>query len=128
MQFPQTISRTELQAVPVKRRLEAIRNYIENNNIYQAVYNAAATGKTSHLYIIPANSSGTVIRPGAAYEVTPDDLVEGLRAKFPGCDVVHSEEWVDVRPGVREHRKGILIDWSPIPLSAQYHPPSIIKI
>jgi hypothetical protein len=22
------------------------------------------------------------------------------------------EEWVDVRPGVREHRSGIRIDWS----------------
>jgi hypothetical protein len=47
-----------------------------------------------------------------AYVVTPDDLIEGLRVKFPGCDISHSEEWIDVRPGVREHRKGILIDWS----------------
>lgn len=124
MQFQRTISRADLQAIPAKRRLEAIQTYIENYQIYQAVCNAAATGKTSYLYAILANSSPAVIRPGGGYEVTPDDIVEGLRVKFPGCDVVHSEEWVDVRPGVREHRKGILIDWSPTPLSV----PSTIKI
>jgi hypothetical protein len=44
--------------------------------------------------------------------VTPADILEGLKAKFPGCDVELHEEWVDVRPGVREHRSGIRIDWS----------------
>lgn len=109
MQFNQIISRAELQAVPAKRRLEAIRNFIENHQIYSAVYNAAAAGNTSYLYGIPVyRSNGGPL----AYEVTPDDLVEGLRVKFPDCKVEFSEEWVDVRPGVREHRKGIKIDWS----------------
>jgi hypothetical protein len=127
MQFTKTFSRADLQAIPAKRRLEAIQGYVENYQIYQSVYNAAAAGKTSYLHVIPKTGSmGSCYPP--PYIVTPDDIVEGLRAKFPDCDVVHSEEWVDVRPGVREHRKGILIDWSPTPLSAQYHPPSTIKI
>jgi hypothetical protein len=124
MQFNRTMSRDELLAIPAKRRLEAIESYIINL-VWWPVQHAAAAGKTSYLYVIPADHSTMGRTYPPPYIVTPDDIVEGLRAKFPGCDVVHSEEWVDVRPGVREHRKGILIDWSPVPLSA---PSNVIKL
>jgi hypothetical protein len=111
MSFTHTVSRSELQSVPAKRRLEAIQRYIDNN-IQHPVYNAAAAGKTSFLYVMPPNSGLHVKSYPPMYEVTPNDLVEGCTAKFPGCTVTYSEEWVDVRPGVREHRSGIRIDWS----------------
>jgi hypothetical protein len=111
LKFNSTFSRADLQAIPAKRRLEAIQGYVDNYQIYQSVYNAAATGKTSYLHVIPANSRGCKSYP-PAYEVTPDDIVEGLRAKFPGCDVLHSEEWVDIGPDAQVRRKGIKIDWS----------------
>ena len=110
MNFSVTMSRADLQAIPAKRRLEAIRYYVDNT-FQQPIQNAAAAGKTSYLCVIPSNRGMAKSYP-PAYEVTPDDIIEGLRAKFPGCDVRHLEEWVDVSPGLREHRKGILIDWS----------------
>jgi hypothetical protein len=110
--FKQTVSRADLQAVPAKRRLEAIQGYVENYQIYQSVYNAAATGKTSYLHVIPTDRSTMGRTYPPAYEVTPDDIVEGFRVKFPDCKVDFSEEWVDVRRGVREQRNGIKIDWS----------------
>ncbi len=110
MNFSTTFSRTDLQAIPAKRRLDAIRSYIDHN-ITQNVQMAATLGKTSYLFVVPANRSNGGSYP-PPYIVTPEDIVEGLKAKFPGCDIEFSEEWVDVRPGVREHRSGIKIDWS----------------
>ena len=107
--YHQTLSRAELQAIPAQRRLEAIQRYVDQ--IYQPVYGAAASGKTSYLYV-PPKTSGMARSHPPTYEVTPSDIIEGLTAKFPDCKIAYSEEWVDVRPGVREQRSGILIDWS----------------
>jgi hypothetical protein len=110
MQFKQTMSRDELLAIPAKRRLEAIQSYVDNV-VWGHVQNAAAAGKTSYLHVVPVNSNVCKTYP-PPYIVTPDDIVEGLRVKFPGCDVVHSEEWVDIGPDAQVRRKGIKIDWS----------------
>jgi hypothetical protein len=110
--FAHTLSRASLQAAPAERRLDAIRCFIEGANTGHAVKNAAALGKTSYLVAVPKdNRSGAQCHP-PPYIVTPADILEGLKAKFPGCDVELHEEWVDVRPGVREQRSGIRIDWS----------------
>ena len=111
MQFTTTFSRSELQAIPTKRRLEAIVRYIDQS-ISQQVQAAAAAGKTSYLYVPPTKPCGKACGYPQPYEVTISDIIEGASAKFPGCKVGFSDEWVDVRPGVREHREGVLIDWS----------------
>jgi hypothetical protein len=106
-----THSRASLQAAPAERRLADIRQAIDANcdHTGRAVQAAAALGKTSYLVALPLRySSGLPPDP----TLTPADILEGLKAKFPGCDVELHEEWVDVRPGVREHRSGIRIDWS----------------
>ena len=108
MNFSTVLSRADLQAIPAKRRLDAIRRYIDHH-LGQNVQNAAALGKTSYLFVIPRPET---MRHAHEYVVTNDDIIEGLKAKFPECDIEFSEEWVDVRPGVREHRSGIRIDWS----------------
>jgi hypothetical protein len=109
--FAHTLSRATLQAAPAERRLAAIRQAIDDssNRTGMAVHHAASLGKTSYLVTLPLrNSSG--LPPDLT--LTPADILDGLKAKFPGCDVELHEEWVDVRPGVREHRSGIRIDWS----------------
>jgi hypothetical protein len=45
-------------------------------------------------------------------EASSDELLAGLREKFPDCTVSFQEDWVETRQGVRELKKGILIDWS----------------
>lgn len=109
MQFPTTHSRAELQAIPAKRRLEAIQRYVDRN-IVQNVQTAAAAGDTSYMFVVPKAERPNCYPP--PYVVTPDDILEGLKAKFPGCDIEFTEEWVETRPGVRVHRSGIRIDWS----------------
>ena len=110
--FAFTHSRASLQAAPAERRLDAIRVFIEGANTGHLVKNAASLGKTSYLVALPKPSASGVHTHPPPYIVTPADILEGLKAKFPGCDVELHEEWVDVRPGVREHRSGIRIDWS----------------
>lgn len=108
MQFSTTLSRADLQAIPAKLRLETIRRYIDNH-LGQNVQHASALGQTSYLFVIPPPER---MRHANEYVVTPNDIVEGLKVKYPGCDVEFSEEWVETRPGVREQRSGIRIDWS----------------
>lgn len=110
MRNSQTLSRAELQAIPAQRRLATIQEYV-SRHIYQSVYGAAAAGKTSYLYVLPKTTPHSITQQGQ-YIVTPSDMVEGLIATFPDCKVSFSEEWVDVRPNVRELQSGILIDWS----------------
>ena len=109
MQFSHTLSRADLQAIPEKRRLDAIQRYIDHA-VHQNVHQAATLGKTSYLFPIPKAERPNCYPP--PYTVTPDDILEGLKAKYPGCGIEFSEEWVETRPGVREHRSGIKIDWS----------------
>lgn len=55
---------------------------------------------------------------GGVYEnlVPPEDrseeLLNGLKEKFPDCSVSFQEDWIETRQGVKELKKGILIDWS----------------
>ena len=105
-----SISRAELQAIPAKRRLNAIRDYI-NQNVSQQVQIAAITGTS---YFVPLPKPG--MSPGCyppPYVVTSADLLEGLKAKYPDCCVMFYEKPVPTnRPGVTEQHTGILIDWS----------------
>jgi hypothetical protein len=110
MQFSATFSRADLQAIPAKRRLDAIRSYIDHH-VDQNVRLAATLGKTNYMFVIPKPSHMVQSHP-PAYVVTPDDIIDGLKAKYPGCDIEFSEEWVETRPGVRVHRSGIRIEWS----------------
>ena len=111
MQFSQTFSRAKLQGIPAERRRQAIVNHVEW--MHQQVIDAAAMGKTSyiHSYAPQLVASARCTAPGQ-YVPTKDDIIEGLKVKFPDCDVSYVEEWVDVRHGVREQKVGIKIDWS----------------
>jgi hypothetical protein len=45
-------------------------------------------------------------------ETPSEQLLAGLREKFPGCTISLQEDWVETRQGVKELKKGIMIDWS----------------
>jgi hypothetical protein len=104
------ISRAELQAIPAQRRLNAIRDYI-NQNVSQQVHLAAITGTS---YFVPLSKPGMSLGSyPPPYVVTSADLLEGLKAKYPDCCVMFYEKPVPTsRPGVTEQHTGILIDWS----------------
>jgi hypothetical protein len=48
----------------------------------------------------------------SGYTPTPEDFIEGFKSMFPGCRVEYTDTWEETRPGVREQKKFILIDWS----------------
>ncbi len=47
----------------------------------------------------------------AAYVPSDADLAEGFLRKFPGCDVVFSEDWFEVRAGTRELQTRVTVSW-----------------
>ena len=56
--------------------------------------------------------SGVFIPQTEAPEGPSEELLAGLREKFYGCMVSLQEEWIETRQGVKELKKGILVDWS----------------
>ena len=108
-----TYSREYLRDLPEKRRRDAISQAV--SNLQSQVIQAATAGKVFHLVDLKQfahmRTSGVHYHP-PPYIPTDQDLVEGFKNKFPDCKVEYTEMWEDVRPGVREQKKGILIDWS----------------
>jgi hypothetical protein len=115
--FAYTYSAEHLRSLPEKHRRDAIRRAVED--VYQPVLAAATAGKAFHLVnvsrLLSDQKTNRSVPYPPPYVLTIDDLLEGFRNKFPGCKVDYTEAWEDVRPGVREQRSGILIDWSNSP-------------
>ena len=108
-----TYSREYLRDLPAKRRREAISNAVIN--LQSEVIQSATCGNS--FYIVDLSHFENTRNKGVrsyppSYIPTKDDLIEGFRNKFPDCKVEYTEMWEDVRPGVRQQKKGILIDWS----------------
>ncbi len=102
-------TRAQLQDLPAKRRREAIANAV--NNVYQQVISAATEGKVFCIVDI----SQVIRKPmgcHAIYVPNSNDMAEGLQAAFPDCKVEYTETWEDTQPGIRQQKKGILVDWS----------------
>ena len=108
MQPNETFPRSYLQNLRAKRRAENVANII--NNHVQQIFSMAITRSTSYVFRSFTHHSHS----GAPYgfDPTPDELVDAFKTKFPGCSVDYTEAWEEVRPGVKEQRRSIKIDWS----------------
>lgn len=106
-------SRDYLRSLPEQRRRDAITQTVRS--FEGQIIQAANFGKTSHLVDLKQydkmRKSGVSCNP-PPYIPSNEDLLEGFKIMFPDCRVEYAETWEDVRPGVREQKKGILIDWS----------------
>jgi hypothetical protein len=110
MQFEKTFSREELQGLYEKLKLTMIKHVVES--IHTEVLDAARSGKVSHMIDIKKHSQYTVRSHVNQYIPTDEELVKGFQYKFPGCKVESTEIWEEVKAGIKEQKKGILIDWS----------------
>ena len=136
----QTLSRQYLQGLPEAQRRQMIENDVFRlfQQIAQPVQNAALKGETRYLHDMSqwmAQQQGELLRQHqqrvaqamrfnraealllhekgpAPPEPPSDELLAGLKEKFPGCGISFQEDWVETRQGVKELKKGILIDWS----------------
>ena len=103
-------SRQYLRGLPEIMRKQAVDQKIQRvyQSILQPLSQAAIKGETKYAYSMSSGESYNE----AAMDYLNDEILEGLKEKFPECAVSYQEGWVKTPRGVKEYRKGILIDWS----------------
>jgi len=104
----QTFSRSFLQNIPEQRKQQVIDGHIQE--FINELQEAAAAGKTKYIY--NPNTRRLFQTKPPLPVVTNDELVSAFQKKFPGCDVLYEETWVDLDSNNRFLKKGIVIDWS----------------
>lgn len=140
----QIYSREYLQSIPEKRKQSTIDNIAAS--FINELQSIAGAGKSSYLYEIPPEchqiripyvpgnaipaqtmhkhrNVDNSIPPTWQYQptwpiLTLEDVVQGLKKKFPDCKVSYEETWIE--DSSRQHmgtitkklKKGIMIDWS----------------
>jgi hypothetical protein len=137
---PQTLSRQYLQGLPEAHRRQIVQNdaFRLFQEMDQRLKAAALKGQTRYLHDMSywmehqqqrriaehqqrvAQTAGfskaeaqLLQQKGPDPPEPPsDELLAALKEKFPDCDVSFQEDWVETRQGVKELKKGILIDWS----------------
>ena len=105
-------SRDYLQSIPEKRKQEHIKSIVDSFKIQ--LFNAAAEGKTSYLYVRPTDATrGPVARSWPPPLVLTDaEIIAGFFLIFPGCNIYYEETWVEATKDTKTLKKGIVIDWS----------------
>jgi hypothetical protein len=112
MQFSKTYSRSELQDLPIEMKYQQIKERVEV--ISQEIISAARNGKLKYFKELlkipePPGRAGCVLD----YKPTPQDLVEGLKLKFPNITIEYIEnDWVECGPQMKRKLTGIRVDWS----------------
>lgn len=102
-------TRDYLQSAPEREKQYRI-DYIVNT-FRDELHKAAKQGKTSYMYVMPNKTIGVNCWPHEP-EITDAELIAGLFARFPGCNIFYEEKWVDTDNSTRVLKKGIVIDWS----------------
>jgi hypothetical protein len=116
----QIYSRQYLQGLPEMKRRQTIENDVFRlfQQILQPLQAAALKGEKRYLHDMSywESHQGTMQMIGQAQSgasgASSYELLAGLKEKFPDCSVSLQEDWVETRQGVKELKKGILIDWS----------------
>lgn len=116
--FQQTSSREELRGLPHKHKMASLQAIAEQH--VQAIQGHATRGETSYLWEMDeAKLPQFLVQRGCGHlKLTLEEVMEALRARYPGCTVSLSEEWVDVptkfapQAPMRTLKSGIKIDWS----------------
>jgi hypothetical protein len=108
----QTYNRSYLRALPNRMRKEALER-ITQRYVNQIIENAQ-DGKTSTFINLENKPSFVAYKELRPYESPPtnDEVRETLLEKFPDCTITYEEKWIDISPGKRELKKGLVVDWS----------------
>lgn len=107
-----TYTRADLLQMQENFRKQNLIEFIEYN-VVTNVCSSAREGKTHYFWTKPVPRNHIGGHPNRAnVPFTNEELIEVLKEKFPDTTVEYQETWVETRPGVKEERKGILIDWS----------------
>lgn len=105
----ETFSRDYLQSIPEKRKQELIKSIVDSFKIQ--LFNAAAEGKKSYLYVKPSPNGYAASWPPPPV-LTDAEIIAGFFLIFPGCNIYYEETWVEATKDTKTLKKGIVIDWS----------------
>jgi hypothetical protein len=105
-----TFSREYLQQLPAETRKTELQALLHKSTS-NAVIALARNGITRYLWSAPFQTD-MMKRSLPLAIFTKEELIEGLKEMYPGTRIEYQETWVDARPGVKEQKKGIFIDWS----------------
>jgi hypothetical protein len=117
--FATTTSREELRELPHKQKMSCLQAIAEQPA--QAIQGLATRGETSYLWEMDEAKlpNFLVLRGCGHLNLTLEEVMRALRARYPGCKVETVEEWVDqIGRGnarglqTRVLKSGIKIDWS----------------
>ncbi len=117
--FATTTSREELLGLHLKQKQSRLQQIAENQST--AIHGAARIGQTNYLWEMDETKFAQYLVQMNYRDCPPitlDEVMEALRARFPGCKVERAEEWVDVpnrhhgQPPTRALKSGIKIDWA----------------
>lgn len=101
-----------LNNLPAEKRAEKIAMYVDR--VVEKILSAAENGKTGFIY---EEKHWNYYTQGGAHfasvKPTMAELALAFQERFLNCKVELRDFWVDVRPGVREQRCQIVIDWTP---------------
>jgi len=108
-----TYSREYLRDLPEKHRKETVNNEIAFYHLN--IINSARSGKLEYKidlteYLKRKNQYS--MRYPSTYFPTIEDLVEGLKQVYLDCRIEHKEDWVETKPGIKEQKQFIVVDWS----------------
>lgn len=129
-------SRQYLRDLPEVKRQTELRNEIAQlySNIIHPLTLSAQSGKTKYFHDMTDSIAqkkqqrmheqqhtemmikhGMVPVINTLHQSNPepsDEVIAGLREKFPDCLVSFQEDWIETQHGMKQLKKGILIDWS----------------
>jgi hypothetical protein len=117
--FVQTTSREKLLALPLEQKIGRLRSIADEQG--HIIARSAQLGKTNYLWEMDEPKFAqylTQTHRAEGLPITLDEVMEALRARFPGCKVERLEDWVDVpnrqmgQPPTRVLKSGIKIDWA----------------
>ena len=106
-----TFSRAHLQTLPetaIQTRMDQFVRLFQSQ-----VLASAQHGFTSYFVDIDMSQlNQQSCRPSCVRPATEQDVVAAFQRLFPDCDVVFMEDWIETRPGTKELKKGVRVDWS----------------
>lgn len=112
--FHTTTTREALLQLPGKAKRLRLQCMVDRALAYW-VATASTQGKTSYLWEIDEDELNPVPLVGALpATITMDELVDAVRARYPGCDVQFSKchRSTTLCGLIRNLRSGIKVDWA----------------
>ncbi len=105
-----TFSREYLQTLHKNYKLQILKNILLD--VYRReIEPIAKNGGTCYEFVNFITKGNTGLYHSKCVP-TVEEFTQGFQTMFPGCKVEYFETWEETKPGIRQQKRYILIDWS----------------